>query len=164
MARSDWGAFDGSQPQQPTTTTHGHKRTRDTEGFGSDRGGPDTRDRGGGFYRAYDRLGYGFAESVYVSALAYELEQLGLRVQPEVPVTVGYDGHTFGSFRADLLIEGRIILEVKAEIAPGFGPQRQLLNYLRCSDLEVGLLMVFGLKPWFKKLIHTRDRKAGVNR
>jgi GxxExxY protein len=112
------------------------------------------------FHRVYDRLGYGYAESVYVSALVHELERLGLKVQREVPVSVGYDGRTFGVFRADLMVEGRIILEVKADISPGFGAQRQLLNYLRCSDLEVGVLLVFGLKPWFKKLIHTRDRKA----
>jgi GxxExxY protein len=111
------------------------------------------------FYRAYDRLGYGFAESVHANAMAHEIEKAGLLVQQEAPVLVGYDGKTFGAFRADLLVEKRLIVEVKGDISPGFGPQRQLLNYLRCSDLEVGLLLVFGLKPWFKKLIHTRDRK-----
>jgi GxxExxY protein len=115
------------------------------------------------FYLVYDRLGYGFAESVYVSALAHELEKLGLQVHREAPVSVGYEGQVFGQFRADLLVEGRIILEVKADISPGFGPQRQLLNYLRCSNLEVGLLLVFGLRPWFKKLIHTRDRKMPLS-
>jgi GxxExxY protein len=116
------------------------------------------------FCRAYDRLGYGFAESVYLNALMYELESAGLNVQSQMPVSVGYDGRTFGVFRADLLVEGRLIVEVKADISPGFGPQRQLLNYLRCSHIEVGLLLVFGIRPWFKKLIHTRDRKLGVKK
>jgi GxxExxY protein len=112
------------------------------------------------FYRVYDRLGFGFLESVYVGALVVELERAGYRVQREAPIAVHYDGVAVGNYRADLLVDDRLILEVKTDTNPAFsGAERQLRNYLKCSNIEVGLLLVFGLKPRFKRLIHTQDRK-----
>jgi GxxExxY protein len=65
-----------------------------------------------------------------------------------------------GNYRADLLVDDRLILEVKTDTNPAFsGAERQLRNYLKCSNIEVGLLLVFGLKPRFKRLIRTQDRK-----
>jgi GxxExxY protein len=112
------------------------------------------------FYRVYNRLGFGFLESVYVNALTLELRRDGLQVRREAPMAVVYDGVVIGSYRADLLVNDRLILEVKADVSLTAGPERQLLNDLRCSDVEVGILLMFGLKPRFKRLIHTRDRKA----
>lgn len=116
------------------------------------------------FYRVYNRLGYGFLESVYVNALALELQRDGHQLQREAPIAVTYDGVVIGNYRADLLLEGKLILEVKADVGFTGGGERQLMNYLRCSDLEVGILLVFGLKPRFKRLIHTRDRKLTQNK
>jgi len=116
------------------------------------------------FYRVYNRLGYGFLESVYVNALALELERDGHQLQREAPIAVTYDGVAIGNYRADLLLEGKLILEVKAEVRSTGGAERQLMNYLRCSDLEVGILLIFGLQPRFKRLIHTRDRKLTPNK
>jgi GxxExxY protein len=115
------------------------------------------------FFRVYDRLGYGFLESVYVAALVYELTKAGYTVQREAPVQVVYDGVVLGTYRADILVERRLILEVKTDTGLSAAPERQLRNYLRCSGIEVGILLVFGLKPRFKRLIHTRDRKGNSN-
>lgn len=111
------------------------------------------------FFLVFNRLGFGFLEAVYVRALVIELERAGHTVEREAPVEITYDGIVIGSYRADLLVDGRLIVEVKTDASFTSGPERQLLNYLRCSDLEVGFLLVFGIKPRFKRLIHTRDRK-----
>jgi GxxExxY protein len=111
------------------------------------------------FYRVYNRLGFGFLESVYVNALAIELERDGHAVRREAPIAVMYDGIAIGNYRADLLLDGKLILEVKADVSFTGAAERQLMNYLRCSDVEVGILLVFGLQPRFKRLMHTRDRK-----
>jgi len=116
------------------------------------------------FYRVYNRLGYGFLESVYVGALVVELQRDGHIVEREVPIEVAYDGVVLGFFRADLLVDRILILEVKADSEFTAGPERQLMNYLRCSELEIGILLVFGMKPRFKRLIHTRDRKLTQNK
>lgn len=118
----------------------------------------------GAFYRVYNKLGYGFLEAVYVNALAVELERSGRRVQRELPIEVMYDGVVVGHYRADIIVDGRLILEVKGDSHLAAGPERQLMNYLRCTELEVGLLLMFGIKPRFKRLIHTRDRKLFTNK
>ena len=78
-------------------------------------------------------------------------QMVEIAVQREALIQVGYDGIVLGTYRADLLVEGRLIVEVKTDIGFGGGPERQLRNYLRCSDIEVGILLVFGLKPRFKR-------------
>lgn len=112
------------------------------------------------FYTIYDQLGYGFLEGVYVAGIAHELQKAGLDVAREAPLEVRYDGVVLGHYRADLLVERKLILEVKTDLGSLGGPERQLRNYLKCSNIEVGLLLVFGLQPRFKRLIHTSDRKA----
>jgi GxxExxY protein len=118
-----------------------------------------TREAIAAFYRAYNKLGFGFSEGVCVSALVYELVKAGCAIRREHPIDVIYEGVCLGTFRADLLVDNSLIVEVKADAVLGPGPERQLMNYLRCSDIEYGLLVVFGVKPRFKRLIHTRDRK-----
>ena len=98
----------------------------------------------GAFFEVYNALGYGFLESVYVEALIRELRRRGHRVEREALVKVWYKGEIIARQRVDLLVDDRVIVEVKA------GPQlpaiasRQLCNYLKGSDKEVGLLVFFG--------------------
>jgi GxxExxY protein len=100
-----------------------------------------TRSAIGAFFAAYNKLGYGFLENVYIGGLVIELERRGHRVQREVPVAVEYDdGTIIGSYRIDLLVDDRLVLEIKAEAAATGVHERQLRNYLRCTQMEIGLL------------------------
>ena len=114
----------------------------------------------GVFFRVYNELGFGFLESVYRRALAHELRKLGLGIDVEASIDVWYDGIQVGHFRADLLVERRVIVETKASAALVDADRKQLLNYLRASDLEVGLLLHFGPKAAVKRLIFPNTRKA----
>ena len=102
----------------------------------------------GVFYAVYNELGHGFLESVYEQALALALVQAGLNVQRQVPVVVWFRGQKIGDFRADMLVEG-LVLELKAARTIDQAHEKQLLNYLRATDVEVGLLLNFGLGPNF---------------
>lgn len=108
------------------------------------------------FYAVYNELGYGFIESVYVRALAIELFQRRMNVAREVPVTVYYKGVTVGTYRADLLVSDTVVIEAKAGEHLLETDRLQLLNYLRASGKEVGLLLHFGPKATLKRVIHTR--------
>jgi len=114
------------------------------------------------FYAVYDELGYGFLESVYRGALAYELRERGLALSVEEPVDVWYKGTKIGHYRADIVIERRIVIEVKAAKATDESDRRQLLNYLRATKLEVGLLLHFGPKAAFQRLVFENKRKTGI--
>lgn len=108
------------------------------------------------FYAVYNELGYGFLESVYVRALAIELFQRRMNVSREVPVTVYYKGVTVGTFRADLVVADTVVVEAKAHDQTGDSDRLQLLNYLRASGKEVGLLLQFGPKAVLRRVIHTK--------
>jgi len=118
----------------------------------------------GAFYHVYNRLGYGFLESVYSRAMALELTKRGLHVATEVACEVHFDGEIVGVFRADLMVESRLVLELKASQVLHMADRMQLLNYLRATDLEIGLLLHFGPKPAFKRLIATNTDLRGSNR
>jgi GxxExxY protein len=107
----------------------------------------------GGCYTVYNALGYGFLESNYANALSIELQLRGLQVQREVPVEVLYEGQSVGFYRMDMVVERRVLLEIKSGAAIGETERRQLFNYLRATDLKVGLLFHFGPKPSYKRLI-----------
>ena len=107
----------------------------------------------GAFYKVYNAMGYGFLESVYSRALYIELRRRGLRVEREVETVVFYDGHPVGRYRIDLLVEGRIVLEIKSTRLLAPEHRRQLLNCVRCSDMQVGLLLHFGPDPKFYRVI-----------
>ena len=111
------------------------------------------------FYRVYDRLGFGFLESVYREALAYEFTKNGLLYKREAGSEVWYEVARVGRFRADFLVEDRIVVEVKATRLLSDADTKQLLNELRCSDKEVGLLLHFGPTAKFHRMIYTNDRK-----
>lgn len=95
-------------------------------------------------YRVYDHFGYGFLESAYVNALAHACRKIGLRVERERHAPLYFDGEVVVNYRVDLLVEGRLMVEVKTK--DQLEPQdiKQVWNYLRCTDLEVALLMNFG--------------------
>jgi GxxExxY protein len=108
------------------------------------------------FYTVYNELGYGFLEAVYIRALAIELFQRRMNVAREVPVTVFYKGVTVGTYRADLLVADTVVVEVKAGEQASDSDRPQLLNYLRASGKEVGLLLHFGPKAILRRVIHTK--------
>jgi GxxExxY protein len=111
----------------------------------------------GAFYDVYNALGYGFLESVYANALAVEIVSRGLHVVREARAEVRYRGEVVGTFRADLLVESRVVVGLKA--SPRLDPAYsfKVLNYLRATDLEVGLLLHFGPRPGIKRFIASDD-------
>lgn len=113
----------------------------------------------GCFYEVYNELGFGFLESVYHRAMKVALEAAGLRVESEAKLPVFFRGVEVGHFEADLLVEGVVILEFKAveELIPAH--EAQLLNYLKASAVELGLLLNFGPKPKLRRLAFANDRK-----
>src|SRR5688572_16448613 len=112
-------------------------------------------------HRVYNILGPGLPESVYVSALAIECQKQGLHVAREYPIAVYYDGVVVGSYRGDLLVERRLIVEAKAcPFHESHG--KQLLTYLRCSDVELGIVISFDPKPHVKRFIMRNAVKGAV--
>ena len=111
------------------------------------------------FYKVYNGLGYGFIESIYHNAMILELTDAGLRVETEKPIAVYYNGRVVGTFAADLIVENRIILELKAKEKLLEAHEAQLLNYLRATEIEVGLLLNFGKAPEFKRKYFSNKHK-----
>ena len=112
-----------------------------------------------GFYAVYNQLGYGFLERVYENALAIELRKLGLEVVCQYPIQVYYDGDVVGEFFADVVVNGLVVVEIKAVRALVTEHESQLLNYLNATDYEVGLLLNFGPKPQIKRKVFDNERK-----
>ena len=119
------------------------------------------------FYDVYNELGFGFLESVYRNSLRLALVEKGLSVEQEVPVTVLFRGQNVGDFRADLLVNGTVLLELKTAEQIVAAHESQVLNYLRSTALELGLILNFGPKPQVRRLLldnsrkHTRAYRAG---
>ncbi len=113
------------------------------------------------YYDVYNELGFGFLESLYESALAIALADAGLRVERQLALPVWFRHQQIGDYRADLVVERRLLLELKATSNLNQAHEAQLLNYLRATDIEVGILLNFGPQPTFKRMIFTNDRKRG---
>ena len=115
------------------------------------------------FYIVYNKLGYGFLEKVYEKALTFELGKAGIHVQLQSPINVYYETELVGEYFADLLIENKIIIELKAAEAICEEHELQLINYLKATEIEVGLLMNFGKKPEVKRKVFSNNnlRKSG---
>lgn len=107
----------------------------------------------GVFYEVYNELGFGFPESVYREPMRLALTQAGLRAQAEVPISVSFRGQLVGAFRADLIVNEAVLLELKTCDALAQEHQSQTLNYLRATNIEVALLMNFGPVPRFKRFV-----------
>lgn len=111
------------------------------------------------FYKVYNSLGHGFIESIYHNAMLLELVADGLTVETEKPIAVYYEGKVVGTFSADIVVEGKIILELKAKDAIHSSHEAQLINYLRATDIEIGLLLNFGKSPQFKRKYFSNKNK-----
>jgi GxxExxY protein len=112
------------------------------------------------FHQVYRELGPGYLESVYEAALAMVLEERGIPVQRQAPLDVYFHGRRIGEFKADLIVAGKVLVELKScrTLLPTH--EAQLINYLRSSTMEVGLLINFGARPEFRRFLFTADRKA----
>lgn len=113
----------------------------------------------GVFYDVYNELGHGFLESVYEAAMEMALREAGFTVVRQAPIPVWFRGVQVGQFAADMIVNGAVILELKAARAIDSAHEAQTLNYLRATNIEVALLLNFGLKPDFKRLVFANDRK-----
>jgi GxxExxY protein len=111
------------------------------------------------FYEVYNELGHGFLESVYRNSFLIALQQAGLSCSFEVPVPVFFRGQDVGQFRADILVEGKVLIELKAVQHLEKNHEAQLYNYLRATEIEVGLLLNFGPRPEFKRIAFSNERK-----
>jgi GxxExxY protein len=111
------------------------------------------------FYDVYNELGYGFLESVYEESLVIALRQAGLIVNRQVPVPVWFRNQKVGEFRADVTVENCVLLELKCAKGLDSAHEAQILHYLKSTDIEVGLLLNFGLKPQFRRLLFDNERK-----
>ena len=111
------------------------------------------------FYRIYNDLGYGFLERVYQNALYFALIEQGLKCEAEKPIKVFHDGHVVGDYRADLLVENCVILELKACEELNTAHEAQLINYLKATEIEVGYLLNFGKKAKFSRKVYSNKRK-----
>lgn len=117
-----------------------------------------------GAYYVHDYFGNGYLESVYEKSLAIKLRMEGLEVETQCPLQVFFEGELVGDFRADLLINDTVIVELKA--VERFHPKHevQLVNYLRSSEIEVGLLINFGEELEIKRRVFSNKRKKQLRR
>jgi GxxExxY protein len=127
-------------------------------------GGDITERTIGVFYDVYNELGFGFLEAVYSKAMFVALGEAGIAATIEEPISVRFRDQIIGHYRADLVVERCVLLELKAarDLSPAHDVQ--VLNYLRATDYEVGLLLNFGPRPSFRRLVfeNTRKRPRGI--
>lgn len=110
----------------------------------------------GCFFKVYKTLGYGFLEKVYEKSLCIELDKTGLYFKQQYPINVYYNKELVGEYYADIIVEDKVIIELKAIESLKDVHGNQLLNYLKATDVELGLLLNFGIKPEIKRKIHTK--------
>ena len=115
------------------------------------------------FYDVYNELGYGFLERVYQNSLYLELRTRGFQVEAQKPIKVFYKGYEVGEYYADLVVEDLVILELKAAEFLVKEFEYQLINYLKGTNMEVGLLLNYGKKPEFIRKVYANNRKKLEN-
>ena len=113
----------------------------------------------GVFYEVYNELGHGFLESVYERAFEVALTSRGFNVLRQIQIPVWFRGQKVGDFVADVLVDKSVLLELKAARMLDSSHEAQLLNYLRATEIEVGILFNFGIKPEFRRLAFDNARK-----
>ena len=111
------------------------------------------------FYRVYNRLGYGFLEKVYENAMMIEFRKEGIPAVSQFAIRVFYEDETIGEYYADILVDNKVIVEIKAARRLAKENEAQLLNYLKATNIEVGLLLNFGPKPELKRKAFDNLRK-----
>jgi GxxExxY protein len=112
------------------------------------------------FYKVYNTLGHGFLEKVYENAMAVELRKQGFNIEQQKNIRVYYEGEEVGYYESDLAVNGLVIAETKAKESLREEHEAQLVNYLKATKIEVGLLLNFGKTPEFRRKIFTNDRKS----
>lgn len=112
------------------------------------------------FYKVYNTLGFGFLEKVYHNALVLELQEQGIECKSQFPIKVMYGNRVVGEYFADILVEEVLILELKVAEVLCEEHEFQLINYLKATNIEIGLLLNFGKKPEVRRKIFTNDRKT----
>jgi GxxExxY protein len=115
------------------------------------------------YYEVYNELGYGFLEKVYQNAMYFELKSLGYKVEAQKQIKVYFKQQLVGEYYSDLLVEDKVIVELKACDLLMNIHVAQIMNYLKATGIEVGLLLNFGEEPEFKRLIYTNNRKKNLN-
>jgi len=116
-----------------------------------------------GFYQVYNELGYGFLEKVYENAMVIALKESGLTVAQQSPINVFFRGEAIGRYEADLVVNDLVIVELKAARTLSPDHEAQLLNYLKATSYEVGLLLNFGIKAEFKRKVFDNGRKGSLS-
>jgi len=111
------------------------------------------------FYRVYNKLGYGFLEKVYEKAMMIELQKEGIQAVSQRAIEVMYDGSCIGEYYADILVDSKVIIEIKASKQLAVQHEAQLLNYLKATSAEVGLLLNFGPRPGVRRRVFENSRK-----
>lgn len=114
------------------------------------------------FYEVYNNLGYGFLEKVYQNAMYFELKSQGYEVEAQKQIKVYYKNRLVGEYYADLIIEDSVIVELKSCQCLLSSHVAQLMNYLKSTPIEVGLVLNFGETPDFKRLVYTNNRKTNL--
>lgn len=117
----------------------------------------------GVFYEVFNELGHGFIESLYHKAFLIALDQQEIPNETKVQLPVSFRGQQIGDFEADIIVDSKVILELKAGKSLVKAHEVQLLNYLRATNIEAGLLFNFGEKPEFKRLVFENNRKQTRN-
>lgn len=111
------------------------------------------------FFEVYNTLGYGFLEKVYEHSMMVELGLNGLVAESQKPIEVQYQSHLVGDYYADIIVENAVVIELKAAETVAEEHEFQLINYLKATNIEIGLLLNFGKKPDIRRKIFTNDRK-----
>jgi GxxExxY protein len=111
------------------------------------------------YFDVYNELGSGFLESVYQAAMESALSDAGLNIERQVAIPVTFRGKKIANFCADLIVEAKVLLELKAVQALDRSHHKQVLNYLKATPLEVGFLLNFGPKPEFKRFVFDNEQK-----
>jgi len=114
------------------------------------------------YFEVYRELGYGFLEHIYEKAFVMLLEERSIHFQQQVPLRVTFRGNELGEFRADLIIESVVIVELKAVQKIDLAHEKQILNYLRATNVEVGLIFNFGPSAQFRRIVFENQRKASA--
>lgn len=111
------------------------------------------------YYNVYNKLGYGFLEKVYENSMMIELKKLGLNCEKQVAIKVYYDDTTVGDYYADIIVNNVVIIELKAAESLCEEHEIQLVNYLKATIIEVGILLNFGKKAELKRKVLTKEYK-----
>jgi len=111
------------------------------------------------FYKVYNKLGYGFLEKIYENAMMIEFRKAGISAESQFAIKVFYEDKIIGEYFADMLVDNKVIIEIKAARNLTLENEAQLLNYLKATDIEVGLLLNFGPKPEIKRKVFDNFRK-----